>query len=188
MRKKAIKKSLYLLALIGMVGIGTTSAYFSAYDKIDNQVAVGRNVTEIEEDFPGPTPTPVGDYLEFKKIVAISNDYSGENISDVDCYVRVMVSFSNSDIGKAVSLIEMDTVNWIYHQEDGYYYYRKPLRKGETTTPLFKGFRVVQSEVDKQYLEQIGDFHINIYEESVQKGDFQDYRTAWNYYLNPISD
>lgn len=188
MRKRAIKKSLYLLAITGMIGIGTTSAYFSAYDKIDNQMAVGRNVTEIEEDFPGPTPTPAGENIEFKKTVVISNSYSEENISDVECYVRAMISFSNYDIGKAVALIGMDTTNWIYHQADGYYYYKKSLKKGEVTTPLLKGFRVIQSEVDKQYLDKINDFHINIYEESVQKGEFQDYLTAWNYYLNPINN
>ena len=188
MKNKAIKKSLYLLILAGMIGIGTTSAYFSAYDNINNQMAVGRNETEIEEYFPGPTPTPAGEDLEFLKTVVISNNNSGENMSDVECYVRAMISYSNYDIGKAISLIGLDTSNWIFNSSDGYYYYKKSLEKGESTTPLMKGFKVDQSEVDKQYLEKIGDFHINIYEESVQKGEFQDYISAWDYYLNPIGD
>lgn len=187
MKKKAIKKSLFILALVGVIGIGTTSAYFSAYDKMDNQVAVGRNVTEIEEDFPGPTPTPVGDDMEFKKTVVVSNNVSGEIMSNVDCYVRVMVSYSNYDIGNAVSLVGLDTVNWVYNSSDDYYYYKKSLAKGASTTPLFTGFRVEQEKLEKQYLDKIDDFHINIYEESIQKGEFEDYQSAWNYYLNPVS-
>lgn len=185
MKKVKIKKLLILLTLVGIAGIGTTAAYFTAYDRTINQVAVGRNVTEITEDFPGPTPIPEGENLKFKKVVCVTND-SDEMISNVDCYVRVMVSFSNYDIGKAVTLTGMDTQNWIYDADDGYYYYKNILEKGKSTTPLFTGFLIEQEKVDKQYMEQIGDFHINVYEESVQKGDFSDYRSAWDYYLNPV--
>ena len=154
MKRKVIKKSLIIVIFAGIIGIGTTSAYFSAYDKVDNHIAVGRNITEIEEDFPGPTLTPVEDDLEFKKRVVVSNTTSGENISNVECYVRVMVSYSNYDIGKAVSLVGLDTTNWFYNSADGYYYYKSSLKKGSSTTALFTGFRVDQEKVERQYLDE----------------------------------
>lgn len=168
-----------------IAGVGTTYAYFSDYDKTVNQFVVGRNVTEIEEDFPGPTPTPTDTGRKFKKVVQVTNN-SEEEIANVDCFVRILVTFSNYDIGKAVTLIGLDTVNWIYNDTDGYYYYKKILKKGNTTTPLFTGFKIDDEKVDEQYLESIKNFQINIYEESIQSGEFTNYRTAWDYYLNPI--
>lgn len=186
MKKGSIKKHVILLILIGLAGIGTTTAYFTVYDAVENRVLVGRNVTEIIENFPGPTPTPAGDHLNFKKEVYITNQ-SEELLSNVPCYVRAMVSFSNYDIGKAVTLLGMDRERWVYNEADGYYYYKSPLAAGQSTTALFTGFSVKQSEIDKQYLEQLNDFQINVYEESIQKGDFNDYQSAWNYYLYPLN-
>lgn len=186
MKRRVVKKvGLVLGIMAGVVGIGTTSAYFSDYEKVNNQAAVGRNETEIVEDFPDPTPTPTENGKEYKKIVQISND-SEEGTANVDCYVRALVTFSNFDIGQAVTLTGLDTEHWIYDHTDGYYYYKDVLKKGSTTTPLFRGFEVNTEQVDTQYLSEWKDFQINIYEESVQKGDFEDYKAAWKYYLNPI--
>lgn len=186
MKEKWMQKFLVgFLGIITIAGIGTTAAYFSDYEKVVNQLVVGRNVTEIEEDFPGPTPTPTDTGTEYKKIVQVSNQ-SEEESTNVDCYVRVLVTFSDYDIGQAVTLIGLDTDNWIYNEADGYYYYKNILKRGCTTTALFTGFKVEDAKVDIQYLESIKNFHINVYEESVQSGGFTDYQEAWDYYLNPI--
>lgn len=178
--------SLGLFLGVFVIGIGKTEAYFSDYDKAENQVAVGRNVTEIVEDFPEPTPTPTDTGKKYKKIVQISNE-SEEAASSVDCFVRVLVTFSDYDIGQAVTLLELDTENWVYDESDGYYYYKNILKKGNCTTPLFKGFYIENEKLDLQYQKEKKNFYINIYEESIQAGTFEDYRKAWNYYLNPIA-
>ena len=54
----------------------------------------------------------------------MSNNPSGQNQTGTDCYVRVAVGYSNSDIGKAVTMKNTDSENWIYG-DDGFYYYKK---------------------------------------------------------------
>ena len=99
-------------------------------------------------------------------------------------YARLSLGYSNHDIGKAVVLKNLDRINWI--KEDGYYYYRYPLKEGQSTTPLFTGFYIDFSRMDKTYLNQIAEFRIQVYEESVQAEGFSDYLSAWKYYQEQI--
>ena len=64
----------------------------------------------------------------------------------------------------------------------GFYYYKKILREGEKTTPLFTGIFIDASKLEKTYLDQIDTFEVQIYEESVQAAGFGDYKSAWEYY------
>ena len=72
----------------------------------------------------------------------------------------------------------LDTENWV-KGEDDYYYYKKPVSEGESTTELFTGIRVAK-EMEQKELE------VSVYEESVQiqKGNmvFHGYREAWDAY------
>ena len=54
----------------------------------------------------------------------------------------------------------LDTENWV-KGEDDYYYYKKPVSEGESTTELFTGIRVAK-EMEQKELE------VSVYEESVQ--------------------
>ena len=87
--------------------------------------------------------------------------------------------------GTAAYLTSFDRINWIL-KEDGYYYYRYPLKEGQSTTPLFTGFYIDFSRMDKTYLDQISEFRIQVYEESVQAAGFSDYLSAWKYYQEQI--
>lgn len=187
MKRRNIQKStVCAFALAGIVGIGGTAAFFSDFDQNLNRVAVGRNDTEIQEDFPTPSDPGDNEYPEYKKTVWVKNSSIAENGFNVDCYVRVSLSYSNYDIGKAVTLLGLDTVNWKYNSSDGYYYYKSVLREGEATTPLFTGFRINRNLVDTLYRDLIEDFQIHVYEESVEAGSFTDYQSAWKYYLKPV--
>ena len=66
--------------------------------------------------------------------------------------------------------------------DDGFYYYKKVLREGEKTTPLFSGISVDSWKLEKTYLDQIDAFEVQVYEESVQAPGFEDYRSAWEFY------
>lgn len=186
MKEENIKKLAMVLMAAGFLGIGTTTAYFTAWDKTVNQVAVGHNTTEITEEFPTPSPEPVRDNPEYVKKVRVSNYPYNEAGYNADCYVRVMLSFSNSDIGRAVILKGLDTVNWVYNAAEDCYYYKHVLAEGKSTTPLFTGFVIDSAKVDDTYKDSLSDFTISVYEESVQSGSFKDYQSAWNYYLNPV--
>lgn len=182
-----LKESAVLCALAGIICAGGTAAYFTSFDKAENRAAVGRNDTEIAEEFPDPPDIGEEENPQYRKKVWISNTSSGENGFAVDCFVRAAVSYSNHDIGRAVSLLGLDTENWVYSESDGYYYYRKVLREGESTTPLFTGLSIETERIDPLYRPLIRDFQINVYEESVQAGEFQDYQSAWRFYGSPAS-
>lgn len=181
------KTILTALILSGIFTAGGTTAYMTGFAQKINTIAVGRNTTVIEENFPKPSPKPISDNPEYTKTVWVSNRTSAEAGYNVDCFVRAALSYSNSDIGQAVSLKNLNTTDWEYHS-DGYYYYKKVLKEGQSTSPLFTGFSIRSDLVDPSCKEYISDFSISVYEESVQAGDFSDFREAWNYYLNPIAN
>lgn len=186
MKKRKWKHQKWLALCLAIVCFGGTTAYFTAFDKRVNTVAVGRNVSEIEEDFPKPTPVPVKDDPEYKKTVWVTNTSGAENGFNVDCYVRVALSYSDYDIGRALILKNLDTANWCYNPEDGYYYYTKVLKEGESTTPLFTGFSIDSGNLDSTYMQESDTFTIQVYEESIQAGTFADYQSAWKYYSSSL--
>ncbi len=185
MRLPASGKTFMLIALTGVLYMGATGAYFSSFDREVNRIAVGKNDTEIQEHFPDPPDITEQENPQYEKKVWVSNTPSGEAGFNVDCFVRASVSFSNQDVGQAVTFINLDTVNWVYDSSDGYYYYVKKLREGESTTPLFTGVSIESARIDPLYGDLYREFQITVYEESVQAGGFEDYRSAWDYYTSP---
>lgn len=185
---KQYKKSrLFLLpALIGVLSLGSTAAFMTAYAGKVNRIAVGHQSSVIEERFPDPGNVTIEENPHYTKTVWAANRSGGENGFSVDCYVRLSLSFSDSDIGKAVSLQGLNTEDWV-RMEDGYYYYRKILKEGQATEPLFTGFSIRSEDVDPFCRNRISQFSISVYEESVQAGDFTSWQDAWKYYLTPIS-
>ena len=168
-----------------LVGVQGTAAYQSAYDKAVNIVTPGNISSEIGEDFPNP-PTIVPDKdIDIAKKIWVSNNPSGQNKTGTDCYVRVAVGYSNSDIGKAVTMKNTDSENWIYG-DDGFYYYKKILREGESTTQLCTGFLIDHARVEKKYWKLLNEFQIQVYQESVEARLFDNYQKAWEYYTGEL--
>lgn len=93
--------------LLGFVlGIGGTNAYLTSRDQMVNTIGIGKNTTTIEEDFPKPSPIPEDENSDIPKEVRIVNGQGEAAL--VDCYVRVSVGYSNSDIGRAAVLKQLD--------------------------------------------------------------------------------
>lgn len=187
MKLRMLSKPALLLALSGIICIGGTAAYFTDYDNKRNIVAVGHNTTTIEEEFPDPEPTPIPENPTYTKKVWVANKPYGENGFNVDTYIRVSVSYSNYDIGKAVTLNGLDTTNWIYNPNDQFYYYTKVVEEGQSTTPLFTGIKIDSSKVEDTFKDAISEFNVNVYSESVSSQGFADYQSAWEYYGKTIS-
>lgn len=87
-----------------------------------------------------PTPKPVEDNPSYPKKVWVTNDGNGEAL--VDCYVRAEVTFSNSDIGQAVTLEGLNTADWTLGG-DGFYYYKHILKKGSPPLRCSQGLRSI---------------------------------------------
>lgn len=168
--------------LLGIfAGTHGIAAYQSAFDTARNVVVPGNIETEIEEDFPNPPSIVPDKDTDIVKKIWISNSPAGTNPFSADCYIRVALGYSNSDIGRAVVLKDLDTENWIYN-DDGFYYYKNRVREGESTTALCSGFTIEHAKLERQYWNMIDDFQIQVYEESVEAVSFEDYQSAWNYY------
>ena len=99
----------------------------------------------------------------------------------MDCYVRLSLGYSNHDIGKAVVLKNLDRINWILKR-------RRDLSSLSSEGAMYSltGFYIDFSRMDKTYLNQIAEFRIQVYEESVQAEGFSDYLSAWKYYQEQI--
>lgn len=180
--KNREKLAAILSVMLGFViGIGGTNAYLTSFDQARNTIGVGQNTTTIEEEFPTPSPITGDGDSGFSKTVWIANGDAQKKEASVDCYVRVSLGYSDHDIGKAVTLKNLNQTDWV-KAADGFYYYKKILREGETTVPLFSGVSVDSTKIEKTYLDRLDTFEIQVYEESVQAAGLKDYRSAWTFY------
>lgn len=163
MKKKVI---IGIVLLLAVLGIGAISAYLMDADFASNKTTIGGSNITIDEKFDPPAEVHPGD--------VISKDVKIRNLGPSNCYVRVKAVFTNSDMGKYCT-VDWNTTDWVYQQEDGYYYYKKALTKGETTTSLFTTISV-DPKADEQ---EFGDLDVLVYAESYQQGNFKDYVSAW---------
>ena len=152
-----------LIAAIGAVGaaalIAFTSAYFVDGDTATNTFKIGHNVSSIEENFPSGKLEPGKTYTKEVRV---------KNKDSVKCFVRVLAEPSDSDMSDHLD-IDWNTTDWTERQEDGYRYYRKALKPGETTSPLFTKVTIENDFVNPQLTAK--NFDIGVYEETVQSHD-----------------
>lgn len=167
------KKKKRMLSIAGMCCCGFlaavtvvsgTSAYLTDHEEIVNVINMGHNEIIPPEVFP-PIPTPVPPSGSIVKKV------QAKNTGDVPCYVRAYVICSEPI--KAIT--GLDTTNWV-KGNDGYYYYKKVVPVGGTTTYLFTGLTVADGYEEEQ-------LEVTVYEESVQTSDgtneYSNYQEAW---------
>lgn len=188
-------------AVLLAIGI-FVSAYFTDQGNKDNTVTVGHNTHEISEEYIPPKGQETGENTYIKKITIA-------NTGNTECYIRVYVDFSDSDIRSRSELSNDDQhfysadrslsgntyVNnlstaapkWEFKPDDdsnknlaGYYYYKVPVAAGESTEPLFTYVRTKNETV-----EQIQQYDIIVYSESYQTTDssgkkYDSYEDAWN--------
>lgn len=159
------KSTIIILACAAAVFVAGASAYFISISAADNRFNIGNVTTTIEEEFPDPDPVPG---RPMPKTVRIRN--TGKN----DCYVRVQALFSDGDMESICSL-DYNTTDWT-KEDDGWWYYKKVLKTGETTVPLFTKVTVSGSADE----EMIVPFDILIRQESRQARGFDSFQSAWS--------
>lgn len=163
------KKNLIIIssALAALAITGGALAFLTDIASKTNILTIGGNTIEIVEDFEPPEIIEAG--ISFKKDVQI------KNTGPSDCYVRVKVVFTDSDMEKFCTFTDLNTTDWIYNSSDNWYYYTQSLKKEELTSSLFTNVAI--SNNLESY--QIKDFDILLYAESFQAYEFDNYEDAW---------
>lgn len=152
MKKKIL--GVMAAALILGMGAGTSYAYLTGRDQADNYFAASETKIEIQETF-----TPVSKLTPGMVITKAPRAVSS---SDVSCYVRMTVRFSDSE---AESFCEPLVIRQGWSDRgDGYYYWEKELQPGETTDALFDSVAVKKDAG----AEELKPFEILVYAEAVQ--------------------
>lgn len=158
MKSKKMFGFLMGAVLIGVCLCSGIYAYLSSRDSQTNYFTVGENTIETKEEFPAPDPKPGS---SVKKVVSVKNN------GDVPCFVRTQILFSNGE-AEGISTLVLNTTDWTKKQEDGYYYYRKILPVGKQTPALMTAVLIA----DDAHLEDLKDFEIYVYSESIQAEGF----------------
>lgn len=164
MNKMKYSKLALILALVGVLLIGTTLALQTSGKKVlTNTLTIGTNDTEIVEPTPSPDPSH------------LNKEVSVENKGTTSTYVRValtvdveegvlspdkvkFVETAPDTIAKDAIYVVLNNQDWTKQQADGYYYYNGILKPGATTANLVK--QVVVGQNVKQV------FDVIVYQES----------------------
>lgn len=199
LRIKKIKKK-YIVLVLSAVLIAVTAftlAYFTSSDEVTNRFmgvyppeekpVADITVTEIFEP-----PTEKSDE-PFQKSVQI------ENNGNIDCYIRVRLEFSSSEV-RDISWLSNDDAKdnedayinaseyrystlpdgWEYREEDGFYYYTEAVAPSDRTASLIKWVKTVFPDDDSVDTDE---YDIYVYSEAVpaddEDGERMTYEEAW---------
>lgn len=150
--------------LIAGVGAGTSYAYLTGQDNVQNVLQASRTEIKVEEMF---TPVPeLMPGLVIKKAPRVVSQ------SSTSCYVRLRVCFSDEQAQKYCQPLVINS-GWTIGN-DGFYYWKEPLLPGQSTETLFDSV-TIRSDIAKEELKQ---FDIQIYAEAVQSQGVSE-ETAW---------
>lgn len=185
---KSINFTVCLILLL-CVTVGAV-AYFTDIDELHNEFEIGYVETPPQEEYNPPDELIPGE--KFLKKVWIANT------GKVDCYSRVLVKFTDHDMER-FCIVDYNTTDYVYNEDDGYYYLINKLEVGETSPNLFTTVTLKEKyDIDGDGVEEslteedMKEFDIMVYVESFQSmynnaesgesREFTDYKEAWTYY------
>ena len=152
MKNKKFVGLLVAVGLIAAVGIGSTLAYFTSRDDIQNVFTLGNvgitlaetsdeeDAKQIEQGFKFVDVLP-GQTISKKPNVKVSKDSQ-------PCYIRIKLELSAEPVetrAAGITKANMDALEaglalgkgWTLNTVDGYYYYGLALNAGEASSNLF---------------------------------------------------
>lgn len=160
-----------LVMTMALAGFGGTYAYLVNEENRTNSIFAGENEITVGEEFDDGEIKPGGNVHKLPYV---------NNTGNLDCFVRMRVDFTSSEFGLPNNgggwcTLDYNTTEWTYNEEDGYWYYSRILKPGESTkdAPLFTTVSFstdMQGEYDPG---KDGEFDIYVYAESAQAEDFQ---------------
>ena len=193
-------KKKYIVLIVSAVLISVTAytlAYFTNSDFVTNRFS-GQNhpdeekTVEISVSEQFDPPDEKNDD-PFQKNVRI------QNTGNSDCYIRVRLEFSSSEI-RDISWLSSDDDpenedafirasayqdsalpnGWEYRAQDGFYYYTEPVRPNQTTSSLIQWVKTVFPDDASVNADE---YDIYVYSEAVpaddENGDRLTYEDAW---------
>ena len=164
---------LSVLAILVAILAANTLAYFTADTKAHNVITTGDVAIQLNEwadeartkKFESPVGVMPG--AEVTKIVEVENVGTGSAWVRVELTVEVWMGdeYEEELPAEHVHLMYGDTVgcnttDW--WDQDGYYYYNKPLAPGETTEPLFTSV-AFDDQMGNEYQNSTAHVDVNAY-------------------------
>lgn len=192
-----------LSVLVAAAAVGVTYAYLQNTQQQPNTFKVKEDKVSVTETFTEPTTMQIQN--EFEKKVAV------QNTGTSDQFVRVYLDFSDSRIRDKSKLVSSEGEygwdeflthlpdNWAYVSESddqtlgGYFYYTKILKPNEKTPNLIEKVKTDFTEDRTENIDNINDFDIVVYTESVQTTEIDQngtqytdakWQTAWQNFLS----
>lgn len=160
--KRVITVTGLLAALLILLAGGTTIyGWFTDQSRQINIFSIGMNEVNIEEDFPDP---------ELKPGEKIKKEVTFANTGLVPMYVRACCLFSSREAQEGSRLL-MGSSRWEL-AEDGYYYYKDIVKPQKRTEVLLYG-------LTWESQEEIKDFDLTVYTESIQAAGHENSREAF---------
>lgn len=159
MKKRLLSFAVVLICL--SILAGSTFAYFSEEDTAHNVITTHKvDIEIIEQKLKSGTLMNVrNESIQVMPGTSVSNIVSVKN-NEAISWVRVKYEVTmfdsdenvkdiSADYMKKLVIIEPDLQNWI--EQDGWWYYQSPLKRGETTSPLFESVVFSGPEMGNEY-------------------------------------
>lgn len=169
MKKKKILTMVAAVALVAVIGVGATLAYFTDKDSKTNVVTMGK--VDIKLDEPEFSQNPDDTITDVKPNQTIVKDPKiTVEEGSLDAYVRAKIVFeglSDEQVADILPLINIDTTKW-FLSTDGYYYYQASMEAGASDY-LFQSVKIPENwgnEVSELT------FKINVFAEAIQADSF----------------
>lgn len=153
MKKRRFIIPAAVLAFAAAAAVIISFSYITSEDEKTNRFKPGETEIDISEEFIIPVNPVPGDRMTKSPKV--------ENTGNTDCYVRARVLFSDSRVLEYVDYPDINP-EWVYG-EDGFYYYTKLLKRGDTSESIFDEL-YFKKEVPDDGL----DFEIIVYSEAIE--------------------
>lgn len=148
MMKRRVLALALILVLSALISSGTV-AYFTTQKKTNNVITTGhidiRLIDTGARDSKQITVTPLSEY---------SREVSVKNTGNHPAWVRIAlncaVTLSNGSVERSDEWIRLHMCSADWVEQDGYYYYTKPLQPNETT-PLLMDKVTFGADIDESY-------------------------------------
>lgn len=173
MNKKKLITMLSAVALVGVIGVGSTLAYFTDNDAANNVVTMGHVDIELKE----PKFAEANENNTIENVVPNQTITKDPTITVVagseSCYLRAIVEISDTlSDEQAAELLENINIgeDWVL-STDGYYYYQNKVEKAAENQTVVLFDTVVIPELWGNEVADIS-FEINVTAEAIQADNF----------------
>ncbi len=156
-----------LLVFVMLMSVGMTLASWKISSPALNIISMGSVTGKIIEVFEeGQTVYPASE---------INKEVRVKNTGSADVFARVKIDkawgdqrdndgllIKDTDLSTENIIINYNSNNWLYNEEDGYYYYLGVLKPNNTTEPLFESFVVDGKTTDSSYNSKQADITVSM--------------------------